>query len=387
MLQELQIENAKLRHYIDVLEGKSPPGSEPPAAAASPRVKRTISPKIKAGAMAQPLDNPAADSVASHAKPAVPPAKPLPMPPAMASSPAVPSNAVSAPITIGQRPPARPPPPNPSQRVAGSLSDDEGSSAADSFGANVSASARVGNFTAAASPSWRRLRGVAPAAGQTSGPSSPTSPSPLALAGDALPERSLASSLPSLRGLTSSGGSNGPGGSAASASPTGTLTAADRDALDSQTLLYVSIAKGDLASIEAAEDPDFLFLADGSLKAATLDKLVALLPCNSEPYYLSHFLITYRAFCSPDELFAKLQILWEQVSVSFITSHELELFRIKFMNVLKTWIDKHFYDFGEELLAGAQQFLERHQEEIGALEIQNAFHSSFGAFWLTLLWS
>lgn len=169
-----------------------------------------------------------------------------------------------------------------------------------------------------------------------------------------IPERSLSSSLPTLRGSF---------GSARQDTPDDLNS--ERDTDDSRTLLYVAISKGDLAAIEASEDSDFVFLADGSLKGATFDKLVALLPLNSEPYYLSHFLITYRAFCSPDDLFSKLQFLWDAVNVSFITSHELELFRIKFMNVLKTWIDKHFYDFNDTLLTAVQQFLERHQEEIG----------------------
>jgi hypothetical protein len=188
----------------------------------------------------------------------------------------------------------------------------------------------------------------------------PTPPAPSLSSVTDIPDRSLATSLPALRGAL---GIKSSQEMVSPDSPAYAETSAEN--VDSQTLLFVAIAKGDLAAIEASEDADFLFLADGSLKAASLDKLVSLLPLNSEPYYLAHFLITYRSFCSPDDLFYKLQQLWEAVAVSVVTSHELELFRIKFMNVLKTWIDKHFYDFNPSLLAHVQQFLERHQEEIG----------------------
>jgi son of sevenless-like protein len=134
---------------------------------------------------------------------------------------------------------------------------------------------------------------------------------------------------------------------------------------DALNLLYVAIAKGDLSAVEVSEDNDIAFLADGQLRAATLEKLIYLLPCNSDPYYLLHFLITFRSFCSPEELLRKLVDVWDNSAFASYTSRELDVFRIKYMNVVKTWLDKHFYDFTPQLVHNVTEFLDKHHEAIG----------------------
>jgi len=41
------------------------------------------------------------------------------------------------------------------------------------------------------------------------------------------------------------------------------------------------------------------------------------------------------------------------------------------MNVIKTWIDKHFYDFNEELLERVQNFLDKNSDLIGPITVQS----------------
>ncbi|EDQ91945.1 uncharacterized protein MONBRDRAFT_14402 [Monosiga brevicollis MX1] len=93
------------------------------------------------------------------------------------------------------------------------------------------------------------------------------------------------------------------------------------------------------------------------VKAGTLEKLVELLthPQHTDTEYLRHFLTTYRSFCDSERL---LELLLERYDVPdaeavrhdakqarFFHKQYRSPVRLRVINVLKQWVEKHFYDF------------------------------------------
>ena len=101
---------------------------------------------------------------------------------------------------------------------------------------------------------------------------------------------------------------------------------------------------------------DVLYAVDQSIRAASLDTLIRLLP-SSDSNYIDTFLMTYRAFCSAEELFTKMVELWEFATMQG-SNNELKVFRIKFMNVVIKWIEKHGVDFDDASLNKVSKFLD-----------------------------
>jgi len=128
------------------------------------------------------------------------------------------------------------------------------------------------------------------------------------------------------------------------------------------------------------------------IKGATLIKLVERLTYNfcADPMFRNTFLITYRTFCTPHEL---LDLLIKRFKIpkpeAWLSSssdsesdsemgektskiriaQDLKRFQkeysqpvqLRVLNVLKHWVDQHFYDFqqDENLLANLEEFLEK----------------------------
>eukprot|EP00045_Choanoeca_perplexa_P007005 m.61483 g.61483 ORF g.61483 m.61483 type:complete len:1121 (-) comp13883_c0_seq1:104-3466(-) len=100
------------------------------------------------------------------------------------------------------------------------------------------------------------------------------------------------------------------------------------------------------------------------VKAATLIKLVERLtyPQYADTKLLRHFLTTYRSFCSPKEL---LDVLLQRYNIplsdavkkdktferEFIKRYCTPV-RLRVVNVLKQWVEKHFYDFRASQASG-----------------------------------
>lgn len=119
------------------------------------------------------------------------------------------------------------------------------------------------------------------------------------------------------------------------------------------------------------------------IKAATLTKLIERLTYHqfADPKFLKIFLTTYRSFCTPDVL---LDLLIERFNIPFkdqdqmsaeeIGNHsreELKRFKkdylipiqLRVLNVIKHWVELHYYDLDDKLRARLKEFLEVHKEE------------------------
>lgn len=119
----------------------------------------------------------------------------------------------------------------------------------------------------------------------------------------------------------------------------------------------VSSAPGDAATGNVFGPPtDVVYAADNTIRAASLDTLIRLLP-SSDANYIDTFLMTYRAFCTADELFVRMVDLWELAS-QHDSNETLKVFRIKFMNVIIKWIEKHGVDFDDNSLMKLSRFLD-----------------------------
>lgn len=103
------------------------------------------------------------------------------------------------------------------------------------------------------------------------------------------------------------------------------------------------------------------------IKCATLDKLIERVTYHAEydNSYLSAFMLTYRSFITPHELMDKLIARYNIAPPNKdITKKDfaqwyhtvLNRVRARITQVLKHWLEKHFYDFDEELLKKLIEF-------------------------------
>ena len=104
---------------------------------------------------------------------------------------------------------------------------------------------------------------------------------------------------------------------------------------------------------------DILYSSDGSIKAATLERLVrALTDKSSTPAFRHSFLLSYRSFTTPIVLLQTLaQRFWQAEG----DESENNLMRTRVVGVLKAWLEGHFYDFlgDQELTAQFLKLVER----------------------------
>eukprot|EP00055_Hartaetosiga_balthica_P005552 m.16465 g.16465 ORF g.16465 m.16465 type:complete len:1076 (-) comp4619_c0_seq1:65-3292(-) len=121
------------------------------------------------------------------------------------------------------------------------------------------------------------------------------------------------------------------------------------------------------------------------IKGGTLIKLVEHLssPNYLDLLYVTQFLLTYRKFCTPEELL-DLLISRHNVPTDHLNGKPVEnrrfekLYRtpviVQVLNVLKIWVDKHFYDFQDGLtkklllfVKGLLQKDRRHERQCNAI--------------------
>eukprot|EP00056_Hartaetosiga_gracilis_P003208 m.60965 g.60965 ORF g.60965 m.60965 type:complete len:1082 (+) comp11369_c0_seq2:121-3366(+) len=121
------------------------------------------------------------------------------------------------------------------------------------------------------------------------------------------------------------------------------------------------------------------------LKGGTLIKLVEQLssPNYLDLLYVTQFLLTYRKFCSPEELF-DLFIARQNIPIDHLEQKPVEKRRfqklycipviVQVLNVLKIWVDKHYYDFEGGLtkklllfVKGLLQKDRRHERQCNAI--------------------
>src|SRR5690606_6208560 len=84
-----------------------------------------------------------------------------------------------------------------------------------------------------------------------------------------------------------------------------------------------------------------------------------------DPKFVHVFLLTYRSFMTSKELLEWLILRFDTPGMEnvdheeFINSKQVQI-RLRVFNVLKQWLDKHFYDFKEdaELISQLQNFLD-----------------------------
>lgn len=101
-----------------------------------------------------------------------------------------------------------------------------------------------------------------------------------------------------------------------------------------------------LADFSTPDAPDnVVFADDGSIKGGTVAKILQKLTSNdSNVSLLFDFLITYRSYTSPTHLLALLRRRFEQV----VDSEDTKIVRIRVMNFMKQWIEKHAYDWVDD---------------------------------------
>ncbi|KAJ6242096.1 ras guanine nucleotide exchange factor i-related [Anaeramoeba flamelloides] len=101
------------------------------------------------------------------------------------------------------------------------------------------------------------------------------------------------------------------------------------------------------------------------VKAGTLNKLIEkLTSAKVSPRFLYVFLMTYQSFTTPWKLLYKLFQRFDvpnKVHERFDTQKEFENYKkivqVKTINVIKTWLDRHFSDFSEGLLEELKQWI------------------------------
>lgn len=94
---------------------------------------------------------------------------------------------------------------------------------------------------------------------------------------------------------------------------------------------------------------------DGSIKGGTVSKLLAAVTHegSTDTENLQAFLLTYRSFTTPSDFLEKLRARFqiqpppyidEETLNKFVTTRQRPI-RLKVVNVLKSWINHHYYDF------------------------------------------
>jgi hypothetical protein len=102
------------------------------------------------------------------------------------------------------------------------------------------------------------------------------------------------------------------------------------------------------------------FDSNGQIKAATLAKIIERLTHHSNPDVVSlpAFLATFRTFCSPMKLLHLLIARFNVPPPKNKSPENLKIYSetlqspvgLRVLNILKSWIDKHYYDFEDSAL-------------------------------------
>jgi len=95
----------------------------------------------------------------------------------------------------------------------------------------------------------------------------------------------------------------------------------------------------------------FVTTQDGSkqLKGGTKEKLVERLTAygaNFDLQYLQAFLLTYRAFMTPDELFLLISKAWDSMENQDV--NKALPIRLRVVNTIKYWMENYWFDFTED---------------------------------------
>ena len=101
-----------------------------------------------------------------------------------------------------------------------------------------------------------------------------------------------------------------------------------------------------IVDFSTPDRPDnVVFADDGSIKGGTVAKILQKLTSNdSNVSLLFDFLITYRSYTSPTHVLALLRRRFEQV----VDNEDTKIVRIRVMNFMKQWIEKHAYDWVDD---------------------------------------
>lgn len=99
-------------------------------------------------------------------------------------------------------------------------------------------------------------------------------------------------------------------------------------------------------------DDDLVFSKDGSVRGGTLSALVERLTLHDylDMNYISNFLLTYRSFCSSEQLLDLLETRYNLSCPEGLSPQEkavweekkLKLVRLRVFNVLKNWLDAYY---------------------------------------------
>eukprot|EP01090_Pellita_catalonica_P018270 TRINITY_DN5837_c0_g1_i3.p1 TRINITY_DN5837_c0_g1~~TRINITY_DN5837_c0_g1_i3.p1 ORF type:complete len:500 (-),score=61.99 TRINITY_DN5837_c0_g1_i3:113-1612(-) len=90
------------------------------------------------------------------------------------------------------------------------------------------------------------------------------------------------------------------------------------------------------------------------IQGATVAKLIQRLTYDKypDPAFVKTFLLTYRAFCTPDELMEWLMCRFDTPGLNgmdketYVKTKQVQI-RLRVFNVLKSWVDQYYWDFLE----------------------------------------
>eukprot|EP01127_Copromyxa_protea_P017283 TRINITY_DN5244_c0_g1_i2.p1 TRINITY_DN5244_c0_g1~~TRINITY_DN5244_c0_g1_i2.p1 ORF type:complete len:866 (+),score=149.55 TRINITY_DN5244_c0_g1_i2:1091-3688(+) len=94
---------------------------------------------------------------------------------------------------------------------------------------------------------------------------------------------------------------------------------------------------------ELDSEENITYNAEKTIKTATFSKLVEKLTTANAVIDIDDFLLTYRAFSTPNDLLVSLLVRYGSAS-----PEEEKAVRLRVINVLRTWLDKFRYDFEKE---------------------------------------
>ncbi|KAG2173976.1 hypothetical protein INT44_000090, partial [Umbelopsis vinacea] len=111
---------------------------------------------------------------------------------------------------------------------------------------------------------------------------------------------------------------------------------------------------------------DIMFSMEGSVRGGTLEALIERLTLHDylDMNFIATFLLTYRSFCTTEELISHLQRRYTLAPPEELTMEELEIWvekklklvRLRVFNVLKTWIENYYYQEDYGVLENLRQF-------------------------------